>query len=69
MTDVLKFPGQHRNYPRCLACNRDLPTFDDLVIILPADTDGIQILRTKLLVTIKCTCRAEWLLIKDGPGF
>lgn len=67
MADSTRLPVQHKHAPHCARCKKDLPTYDDLVMMLPAQTDGEPTIdRIEIRVHVVCTCGARWVLVKES---
>lgn len=57
--NVTRLPKQHRKYPHCATCDRELVVFDHLHMTLPASVKT-KVLRVTLQV--QCECGSEWCL-------
>jgi len=58
MTDAAtRLPVQHPDAPHC---KRNLPTFDDIALVLPAGDDGYELLGSTIFLHIRCKCGARW---------
>lgn len=64
--DVTRLPTQHRDHPRCPACDGALPTLDGMTIVMPLvpETHEVRLLYT--VFEVRCPCGAAWQMRKDG---
>lgn len=66
MGETTRLPVQHRRAPHCPTCKADLPTYDDLVIILPAIGDGPVMEKVVVSIHVVCACGTRLVLQKEN---
>lgn len=59
---ITRLPRQHRNYPHCASCDRELTVFDHLHMSVPADLPERVL---KVTLQVECDCGAQWCLAKE----
>jgi len=60
-----RLPVQHPDAPHCASCKANLPTFDDIALVLPPE-DGYELLGSTIFLHIRCKCGARWDLKKTS---
>lgn len=69
MAETTRLPVQHRGAPHCPRCKKDLPTYDDLTMMLPVAGDGEPtIVRVSVHMHVVCSCGLELELVKETSG-
>ena len=64
MGDVERIPTQHKRFPHCPTCKRELPNFEMMQMLVSSDDmRGATLLRVTYRVA--CECGAEWDLAKN----
>jgi hypothetical protein len=54
MNKVIRLPTQHKNYPHCPSCSRDITSLDDLQMILAESSTKTKVLA--VTVEVQCEC-------------
>lgn len=63
---IVRLPTQHKTLPHCPSCNRSLPTFDGVTVLLPVLEHPIEVVSCVLRIRVRCECGAEWILQKGS---
>jgi len=67
VSKVRRLPTQHKDKPHCPACERDLPTFDNIAISVPVDDfKGATLVHVSFRV--RCACGETWDIRKGAKG-
>jgi hypothetical protein len=68
-TNTTRLPVQHRTLPHCATCDRDLPSMDDVFLMMGTEKlKETVVLSITIVFRVKCACGSEWLLEKSAKA-